>query len=219
MVVDVAERVRLPTGVPRNLTTADADDRTRQARGSQRRQEILDAAVELFSTKGYRGTGIGALAERVGLTDAGVLYYFGSKERLLHEVVAERTRATPPDAIDTWTLADLKTVGPRIADEEHLTRLYLVLNTESLNSDEPLHDFFAHRHRAGIQFLVHLLENEQARGNIRAGLDLHQIAAEVLGLSLGLQLIGLTDASILDAVAVFNAHIDRLIVELAPDDP
>ena len=82
------------------VRAAGADDRTRQARGDLRRQQILDAAVELFATKGYRGAGVAALAERVGMTATGLLYYFGSKERLLQEVVAERSaRRSPADRL------------------------------------------------------------------------------------------------------------------------
>ena len=73
--------------------------RKQQPRGELRRQQILDAAVELFSAKGYRGTGLAALAERVGVTATGILYYFGTKERMLQEVVAERDRRDPAWAV------------------------------------------------------------------------------------------------------------------------
>jgi len=86
-----APRARM-AATTRKRRTAGGDDRNRQPRGDRRRQQILDAAVELFAAKGYRGTGVAALAERVGMTATGMLYYFGSKERLLQEVVAERDR-------------------------------------------------------------------------------------------------------------------------------
>ena len=40
-----------------------------------RRAEILNAAVELFGTLGYYGTSLQKIADRVGLTKAGVLRY------------------------------------------------------------------------------------------------------------------------------------------------
>src|SRR5689334_24653042 len=79
-------------GTNRATPSAKADARRRQTRGDARRQQILDAAVELFAEKGYRSTGIAQLADTVGMTHPGLLYYFGSKERLLLEVVAERNR-------------------------------------------------------------------------------------------------------------------------------
>ena len=69
---------------------ADADDRARGARGRDRREEIVDAAIRLFADKGFRGASITELAERVGMTHPGLLYYFGTKQRLLLDVVHER---------------------------------------------------------------------------------------------------------------------------------
>ena len=59
----------------------------RETKREARRQAILDAAVELFARRGYRGTGVAALGKRVGMTATGLLYYFGSKERLLTEAL------------------------------------------------------------------------------------------------------------------------------------
>src|SRR5215831_3589612 len=125
-------------------TSANADGRNRQPRGDRRRQQILDAAVELFAAKGYRGTGVAALAERVGMTATGMLYYFGSKERLLQEVVAERDRRDVLD-LNSLTLSSFRELGRHNAETAILTRLYVVLGSESLDADDPLHDFFVER--------------------------------------------------------------------------
>lgn len=64
-----------PKGAAKSATQAPAkaDDRRRQTRGDARRQQILDAAVELFSAKGYRSTGLAELADTVGMTHPGLL--------------------------------------------------------------------------------------------------------------------------------------------------
>ena len=62
-----------------------------------RRAEILNAAVELFGTLGYYGTSLQKIADRVGLTKAGVLHYVGSKEGLLTAALGGmRRRPVPP---------------------------------------------------------------------------------------------------------------------------
>src|SRR3984885_3308759 len=94
-----------PTGPAPYGETAGADEHSRQPRGDLRRQQIIEAAVELFATKGYRGTGVTALAERVGMTATGLLYYFGTKQRLLREVVAERDRMETIDPEREFPLA------------------------------------------------------------------------------------------------------------------
>jgi AcrR family transcriptional regulator len=51
------------------------------------RQQIMDAAIELFAQQGYAATSIRQIAEGVGVNSAMVHYYFGSKEALLYEVM------------------------------------------------------------------------------------------------------------------------------------
>ncbi|MEE6262997.1 TetR family transcriptional regulator [Plantactinospora sonchi] len=47
------------------------------------RGRILQIALDLFATRGYQRTSLREIAERLGLTKAGVLYHFPTKEHLL----------------------------------------------------------------------------------------------------------------------------------------
>lgn len=51
------------------------------------RERILDAATELFSTRGYAGAGVDRLAERSGIAKTAIYYHFGNKEGLLAAVL------------------------------------------------------------------------------------------------------------------------------------
>jgi AcrR family transcriptional regulator len=53
-----------------------------------RRIQILDAAVRVIGARGLCDTRIADIAERAGASSALVLYYFGSKDRLLAEALA-----------------------------------------------------------------------------------------------------------------------------------
>jgi len=205
----------------RGARAAAADRRTRQPRGDLRRRQILDAAVELFAAKGYRGTGLAALGDRVGMTATGLLYYFGSKERLLHEVVAERDRA---DALDHdeptapgLTLASLRNLGRHNVETATLTRLYVVLGAESIDPDEPLHDFFVDRYETARAFVRAILESEQRQGTIRSEVDIDERAREVIAMAMGLEVQWLADPQRVDLTTAFEAYVDRLVTELAPD--
>ena len=211
-----AEHVRTTRGA----RAAGADRRNRQPRGDLRRRQILDAAVELFAAKGYRGTGLAALGDRVGMTATGLLYYFGSKERLLHEVVAERDRA---DALDRdvptapgLTLASLRNLGRHNVETGTLTRLYVVLGAESIDSDEPLHEFFVERYETARGFVRAILESEQRQGTIRADVDIDERAQEVIAMAMGLEVQWLADPQRVDLARAFEAYVDRLVEELAP---
>jgi AcrR family transcriptional regulator len=200
---------------------AGADRRNRQPRGDLRRRQILDAAVELFAAKGYRGAGLAALGDRVGMTATGLLYYFGSKERLLREVVAERDRA---DALDDGvpagpglTLSSLRNLGRHNVETATLTRLYVVLGAESIDSEEPLHDFFVERYEAARAFVRALLESEQRQGRIRADVDIDGRSREIIAMAMGLEVQWLADPQRVDLATAFEAYVDRLVKELAPD--
>ena len=52
-----------------------------------RRAQILRIATELFREKGYHGTSLEDIADRVGFTKPAIYYYFDSKEDLLFAIV------------------------------------------------------------------------------------------------------------------------------------
>ena len=54
------------------------------------RERILEVAAELFSQRGYAGTGVDQLAARSGIAKTAIYYHFGNKEGLLAAVL-ERT--------------------------------------------------------------------------------------------------------------------------------
>lgn len=204
-----------PTKAPAHRSRrAGRDARTRQPRGDLRRQQILDAAVELFAAKGYRGTGVAALADRVGMTATGMLYYFGSKERLLQEVVAERDRRDVPD-LATLTLSNLRELGRHNVETALLTRLYVVLGSESLDPDDPLHEFFAQRYETARALVRSVLEREQEEGHLRADIDVEQIACEVVAVLMGLEIQWLHDPARVDLAEAVEAYFDRLVAELS----
>ncbi|HTJ66178.1 MAG TPA: TetR/AcrR family transcriptional regulator [Actinospica sp.] len=55
-----------------------------------RRDAVLEAAVEVFAERGYRGTSFDEVARRAGLTRQGVLHYFPSKTKLLMGILRFR---------------------------------------------------------------------------------------------------------------------------------
>lgn len=56
------------------------------ARSNNRRDDLLDAALEAFVDRGYEGTSVADLAEATGLSKAAFVYHFSSKEDLLFEL-------------------------------------------------------------------------------------------------------------------------------------
>jgi len=59
----------------------------RQRDGTSAREEILDAAAELFSRHGYAATSTRAIALAVGIKQASLYYHFANKEQILFELL------------------------------------------------------------------------------------------------------------------------------------
>ena len=53
----------------------------------QRREQMLRAALQVISERGYPETRIADVAERIGISPALVIYYFKTKDQLLTEAI------------------------------------------------------------------------------------------------------------------------------------
>lgn len=62
-------------------------------RPEERPQELLDAALQVFSTHGYRATRLEQVAEAAGVTKGAIYYYFDNKEELLRQALESRIGA------------------------------------------------------------------------------------------------------------------------------
>ena len=61
----------------------------RQARAEQSRRHVLDAALQLFSTRGYRGTNVRDIAEAAGVSTGNVYHHFADKEAIFRALLDE----------------------------------------------------------------------------------------------------------------------------------
>lgn len=88
----------------------------RQRQGMSAREEILDAAAQLFSEQGYAGTSTRAIALAVGIKQASLYYHFANKEQILAELLvttvvpsldaaAALTERTDSSEAKLWALA------------------------------------------------------------------------------------------------------------------
>ncbi|MFG2287556.1 TetR/AcrR family transcriptional regulator [Streptomyces sp. NPDC048595] len=106
-----------------------------------RRQQLIEATIDLVSTRGYPATSLSAIAERAGLSKAAVLYHFSSKDNLtraaLEQVmgqfsayVAERLAQAPGprEAVIAYVRA---MIGYQQANRRHVRVI-----TEMLLDDE-----------------------------------------------------------------------------------
>jgi TetR/AcrR family transcriptional regulator, transcriptional repressor of aconitase len=159
------------------------------AKGVARRQEILDRAIEVFADKGAEGTSLRAIAEKIGVSHAALLHYFGSREELLVEVLREGEirHADPRDneqIVDTMVRA-----AERNVTIPGFVSLYTSMLAGSLDSDrEHSREYFATRFTRIRTRLADLIRAGQEAGTVRRGVEPEDMAALVIAASDGLQI-------------------------------
>jgi AcrR family transcriptional regulator len=72
---------------------------TAEVQAKPRKEEILDVATRLFAERGYEGTSMNDVAERVGMRKASLFYHFTTKDAL-YEAVLDRLVASLQIALE-----------------------------------------------------------------------------------------------------------------------
>lgn len=130
-------RGRAPGAVARRPRPVGLQARARMAQGerSERsRARILEAALELFSHQGYRGTSIREIANAAGLSTGNVYHQFPDKETVFNQLLDDYWRALDsPDFPLNKALAqgafpdDLEALGRAARDSVERYRAYVAL--------------------------------------------------------------------------------------------
>ncbi|KQM84401.1 TetR family transcriptional regulator [Agromyces sp. Leaf222] len=163
-----------------------------------KREEILTTALEVIARNGYRRTSVKELADAVGLSQAGLLHYFSSKEELFQEVLRKR------DEVDTasFGLDAQRSIQAFFEVIRHnsevpgLVQLYAQLSTEATDAAHPAHDYFVARYEQFRAMFCGMLQEEQEAGRLDAGLDVERTANLFLAAADGLQTQWMLDPSI-----------------------
>lgn len=119
----------------------------------RRREEILRAALTIFGSKGYNNGPLTEIADQVGMTHAGILHHFGSKNQLLLEVLDYRDRADVADLADQHIPGGIELFRHLIrtaaanAGRPGIVQAYAVLSAESVTDGHPARAYFEQRYQ------------------------------------------------------------------------
>ncbi|MDR7279191.1 TetR family transcriptional regulator [Catenuloplanes atrovinosus] len=182
-------------------------------KGRAKRAEILRHAVVVFAESGYRGGSLKEIADGVGLTQAGLLHHFSSKEQLLAEVLDQRDDADQRrlDGERGWAFLEAVTELVRHnATVPGLVQLYATLSGEAVAEEHPAHGFFVGRYRRIRELMADALREAKADGRLAADVDVDATAVSLVALMDGLQIQWLLDRDTVDMPAVLEAFLARL---------
>lgn len=190
----------------------------------RKRQEILAAASRVFGSKGYVNGTLADVAGEVGITHAGVLHHFGSKEQLLIETLRFRDsqdlvpiqRQTIPEGEELFE--HLIRTAELNEKRSGIVQTYTVLLAEAMTDNSPGRQYFTRRFQ--------VLRSEVAEALARMCEDLGVVpdparldsaAAAILGAMDGIQSQWLLEPSAVDlpraTELAIRAIVDSIIRE------
>lgn len=146
----------------------------RTERGEQRRQALMEAARQVFLEHGYEGASIEEVMRRVGGSKASLYSYFGSKEGLFFDILAEQSEQFMkdlkiPDAADEDVEQTLKAVGRRflrqMLDENRLG-LYRVIFAEAQRFPDLARRFFERGPQRSREAMAQYLQLQAEAGRL-----------------------------------------------------
>ncbi|MCZ0997463.1 TetR/AcrR family transcriptional regulator [Streptomyces mirabilis] len=192
------------------------------AGSAARRRQIIDAAVEVFSEAGFHKGSLRDVAERAGLSQAGLLHHFPSKNHIIEAVLTwrdTRAREVIDEAAREGGLGYLRSLIALIESNQHespaLTELYAVLSADATSRDHPVHEYFDKRYASVIASVQKSFQEVADAGQLRVGVDPDDAARWMLALMDGLQIQWLYDRDAVDMAGEVRRFLQTLLsVEL-----
>jgi len=177
------------------------------AKGRVRREEILQRGLEVIAEDGYDAASVTRIAQAAGLSKTGLLHYFGSKEKLLTEILRKRDEVDDPQLDERRaSLTELEAAYMRVVSRNAgipgMVELFSRLSVEAVDPEHPAHEFFVRRdHELGSRIARSIARTEKSESS---GQRADLMALILLAATDGLQLRWLRDPDI-DMTAALRA--------------
>ena len=189
-----------------------------------KRAEILRAATEVFGSKGSTNGTLSDIAEQVGMTHAGILHHFGSKEALLLEVLSYRDRTDVegleghhiPGGLDLFR----HLVRTAFANESRsgIVQAYAVLSAEAVTEGHPSRDYFVGRYRTLRGEVADAFAQVCAERGITAPDRVARASAGVLAVMDGLQVQWLLSPEDVELAEASKFAIEAIVAAVLDPD-
>ena len=159
-----------------------------QKKSMQKRQQLLAAALDVFSLYGFNGASLDEIAQIAEMHKSNIFYYYENKEALYVEVL--------PTVMQKW-LAPLQALEAELEPVEALTH-YLMTKIETAKTQPKASRLFALEVIQGAPHILPILKgplkklfkrkakvisNWQEQGKISAGIDAELLILNIWGLT------------------------------------
>lgn len=192
------------------------------AKSRQTQRRILDAALEVFAENGYRSGSLADVADRVGMSEAGLLHHFPNKGALLIALLehrdAQASEQFSPEESDTprrMAEAFPKLVAHN-STQPGIIEFYTVLAGEATSADHPAHAYFVDRYSSLINQFEAMFSDLNAIGELKPEVK-PSTAAKLLAATMdGLQIQFLLDSENVDMPTEVRNLLNLVLVTPLP---
>jgi AcrR family transcriptional regulator len=202
------------------MTESGTGRRGSYAKGVAKREEILTRALDVIAREGYGGASVKELADAVGLSQAGLLHYFDSKEELFTAILRKR------DELDSATFGAAILPAPDVtgiragyldivrhnADVPGLVQLFARLSVDAADPEHPAHGFFLERNSTLRAYFAEAIAEKQATGEITDRIEPDTLARLFQAVADGMQVQWMLEPHV-DMAATVDALFELLMPE------
>lgn len=184
-----------------------------------RRAQIVDEGIKIIGERGYNGFTVQALAERCGMSNAGLLHYFDSKDKLLlcllDEIERREIEMVSTQFSDAFAALEsgakpepvvrqvLLTLMCNFTKSLEIARFMVVLFAEAIDQNHPAHNWVKLAERETMSLMEGLLSH--------LGYDDAGCARRLYAQLRGLQILWARPDQTFDIVGEWDAAICTLL--------
>ncbi len=153
-------------------------------------QRLLDSALHLFVSQGYRSTNLERIAANARLSKAAVLFYFGSKEAVLLELLERVQKVVVDEALKAGAAGGPGAADKLVAFLHHQARLgvthrdevllLILMSLEFGERDGAVSRLMRRIYRRLYRFVEKVIAEGRAKGELRTDLDTRELASIVM---------------------------------------
>lgn len=187
---------------------------------AQTRERLIDAAAEVFESKGYEGATVAEIASKAGLTTGAIYAHYTGKAELLVDAIREHGERATAAIFDSGSVSGSRTILEVLAgrlllrgDADSKLLMEAVLASRR---DPDLNTVVADALSDNVEFMRTLLIAGQDSGELADDVDAAAAAHFMLMVGLGSMLIGNLDLPEVDE-AGWTAFMGRMIGAFTPE--
>jgi AcrR family transcriptional regulator len=154
----------------------------RRLSGDERRQQIIDATLDLIAKSGVTGTTLSRIASKVGVTTPALYAHFACRREILLaslEILVQRRTALHKLAVHGNAIERLRDIGLRHSElvaSDNDTSVIALFEFIAASPNEDLRETLGDRHLLIVDDIAQVVREGQAEGTILPEADPDQVA-------------------------------------------